>query len=601
MAGIFLYRSIRWAIIALASYLYMNCFDWSYPVFALPVIAAFAYCFSGVASLLVNFFVYALSEPLLLPEREDIATGGIPKDVKVVFFRPIFAKSNPEMDTLLNSMRQDIVNNQEPHKNLKFIVIDNTRDENVKSYTRQRIEELQGEYGKDVVYYFHRSVKCDFFKKLGIYQDAIMLLYEGWTRPGHYTDKKWDAWASGTRNPEIPTWDVIMGDVRALGIETDVEGILAGQPAKINTQERIKVAVISDADNVWPKGQIRKLVAKMVHADNKKYTIYQPSIEISNPNDNGYIKMTTWAREMYGFDPIARWRVYKFAPFYGKGAMFVENYVPQIIKREALHPGKAASHDFQEALYAWSVLLEDVYIMEKTFSNKLAELTRIALWYWGDLETVRQYLLKPFEAGRRAHLFTLLRNIIGPAVFVVWAIGQVLIWRFPVLAQVVEPEMLFRLFAIIVLTSSILPKICSPVMGRFKKKGYSAIYPTLSQKNIFAIIAIAALELVVSVLVHMQDLFYKPIASGRNYIQQATGKAFVWKTGAMSEIETQGASFFKTYFLLRYSVILGLILSVLCITKVLPVPAFILLSPYIASFLLGPAFTWIVARPLKRG
>jgi len=598
MGDIFLHRAVRWILIGFVTYVYSISFEWN-PIFAIFVVGAFAYCFSGVASLLVNFFVYLFTKPLILPEVEGMAKDGIPAEVKVAFFRPIFAKSTPEMDTVLNSMRQDIMNNQEPAKNLKFIVVDNSRDENVKAYTCQRIKEMQGEFGEGVVFYFHRNVKCDFFKKLGIYEDAIMLLHEGWTRPGHYTDKKWEAWTKGTRNPGLPTWDVIMGDVRALGIDGSVEDILAGRPVKVDASARAKVAIVCDADNVWPKGQVRKLVAKMMHPDNKKYTIYQPSIEIANPNENGYIKMTVWAREMYGFDPVARWRIYKFAPFYGKGAMLIENYAPQIIRSEALHPGKAASHDFQEALHTWSVLLEDVYILEKTFSNKLAELTRVASWYWGDLETVRQYLLKPFEAGRKAHLFTLLRNVAGPAIFVFWAMGQILAWEFENLADMSRPDLLFWLFAVIVMSSSILPKIFSPLIGKFKKKCYPVAYLLLSQKNIFAIIAIALFELAASVLIHMQDLFYKPIASLRNYIQQTTGKAFVWKTGAMTEIETANATLLKTYRLLMPSVIVGCILLALVIIGLLPNAAALLLSPYIASFILGPAATWLALKPLK--
>jgi hypothetical protein len=39
-------------------------------------------------------------------------------------------------------MEMDIINNQEPHKNLRFILIDNTRNESVKEYTRKRVKEI---------------------------------------------------------------------------------------------------------------------------------------------------------------------------------------------------------------------------------------------------------------------------------------------------------------------------------------------------------------------------------------------------------------------------------------------------------------------------
>jgi hypothetical protein len=53
------------------------------------------------------------------------------------------------METLLTNMEKDIVNNEEIGGDQKYIVIDNTRDESVKEYTRQRIRELQARFGED--------------------------------------------------------------------------------------------------------------------------------------------------------------------------------------------------------------------------------------------------------------------------------------------------------------------------------------------------------------------------------------------------------------------------------------------------------------------
>ena len=152
---ILLYRLSRWGIIAAVTAVYFSCYQWNL-MYGIIMLVCFAYCFSGVASLVINFLVYFFSKPVVLKEREEIIKNGVPENVNAVFFRPIFAKSNPEIDTLLNSMKQDIINNQEPHRNLKFILIDNTRDESVKEYTRSKIKEMQKEYGDDVVFYFHR-------------------------------------------------------------------------------------------------------------------------------------------------------------------------------------------------------------------------------------------------------------------------------------------------------------------------------------------------------------------------------------------------------------------------------------------------------------
>ncbi len=592
---IILYRLARWGIIAAVTAVYFSCYQWNL-IFCIIMLICFAYCFSGTASLVVNFLVYIFSKPVILNENEDVIKNGIPDDVKAVFFRPIFAKTNPEMDTLLNSMRQDIINNQEPHKNLKFILIDNTRDESVKEYTRNRIKEMQSEFGDNVVFYFHRNVKCDFFKKVGIYQDAIMFLYEGWTRPGHYISNKWREVAKGTRDTANPLFDVILGDIRSLGIEADIDDVTSGKTIKVDRTKRAEIAFVSDADNVWPKGEIRKLVAKIIHPDNSDITIFQPSIELSNPDENLFIKMTSLARLMYGFDMIARWRIYRFAPFFGKGAMRISSYVKEVIKPEVLHPAKAASHDFQEALFSWSVLVEDVYILEKTFSNKLSELMRGALWQRGDMETVQQYLTRKFSAGRKQHLFVLLRNLIGALVFDLWVLGTVVAWYITPLGKIVRGELLFMLFALIVLTGWLLGKFISPILCLYKEKMYH--YEGEIKRSIGVIVLIGFVETILSVVIHFLDLVYRPMAFFENVMKQISGKDYIWKTGAMGEIETANATILQTYKMLKISTIIGICLLVLSLVGAIPPMLVLFLSPYIASFTLGPLAIYFTKQPL---
>ncbi|MDH5174151.1 MAG: hypothetical protein OEW43_02710, partial [Elusimicrobiota bacterium] len=320
-----LYNFSKLVLVIFATCLYFLCFHWN-PLFAILMVSLFAYIVFGVASVMVNFFIYIFTQPLILKEREDVLKDGIPKDIKILFFRPVFAKSVEEMETLIESMKQDIRNNQEKNRNIKFIVIDNTRDEAVKQRTREMIKDLESQFGEDVVFYFHRNPRSDFFKKLGIYQDAIMLLYEGWTRPKTYVGGKWEKWTKGTRNPQEPIFDEIIGDINALGIEGTKEDIINGREVTIREGERPKISIVCDADNVWPRGSIRKIAAKVLHPENGDIVIYQPAIEVSNPNEDSYIRLNVLAREMIKFDPIARWRMYHFSPFYGKGAMQIEGY-----------------------------------------------------------------------------------------------------------------------------------------------------------------------------------------------------------------------------------------------------------------------------------
>ncbi len=600
---VFVYRLIKWALVSILTWLYFISFKWN-TLFAVPMLILFAYCVTGVVTLILNFFIYAFSFPLVLPEDREIIEKGVPANIKVVFFRPIFAKTTAEMNTVLENMRKDIINTKQDNKNnFKFIVIDNTRDAGVKEWTRNRIKALQSEFGEGAVFYFHRNVLCDFFKKVGIYHDAIMLLDEGKTRPYNYQAKIWDVWTKGTRNPALPIWDELLGDLKALGIEDSKEAVLAGQDIRVNKNERIQVSIVSDADNYWQVGQVRKLVAKILYPGNKDFIIWQPSIEITNPEEDRFIQLCSWARRMYEFDPVAKWRLFAFSPFYGKGAMQVDGYTRDIIKSEWLHPGKAASHDFQEALVAWCALCEDVYIYEKSFSNKLAELMRVMQWDWGDLETIKRFLFRKFEAGRKTHLFVLLRRLICCPVYELWLLGMILAWELnrrgnPGLAALDKPHLLLGLFVSIVGIGIIVPKFIAPLVVRKKGKLYQDPVVVIN-KSLVRIIKDGIIETFISNLIHKLDLIYRPPAQVKNFLAQVRNKPFVWKTGAMGEIETANMSLWRFYRALSMSTMIGAVLLLGCLFKVFSPLISLVLSVYIASFLLGPLAIWWTTKPVS--
>jgi len=473
-------------------------------------------------------------------------------------------------------------------------VIDNTRDLNVREYTRKRIHQLQEKYGQDKVFYLHRNHKCDFFKKVGILHDAIMLIYEGWTRPKTYTSEKWAQATAGTRNPDEPIWDEIIGDVKALGIEDSVEDILKGKDVKVTKSSNFKIAVVCDADNFWQEQEFLKIASKVLNPDNEGFVIYQPSIEIVNPRENRFIYLTYLARRMYEFEPIARWRLFGFSPFYGKGVFNLPQYVDQVIKTEWLNPLKAASHDFQEALRAWCVLCEDAFIYERTFSNKLSELKRAAQWGWGDLETVRQFLFKKFQPGRKAHLFVLLRGLITCLVYDVWLVLSVILWQTHLMVPR-HPVLLWVTLATVVILSIIVPKFLAPWVDRKKKRLFSHNLQEFD-KPCAVILKQGVYELVISNLIHKLDLIYKPWAFVQNLIKQIQNKPFVWKTGAMGELETQNMSPLQVYRALWPAPVIGVVILGLIFNGwISNFIAFVLL-PYYSSFLLGPYFIWYTAR-----
>jgi len=530
--------------------------------FSLPLIIKilalllFVYIIYPFCEIFIAFVFALFKKERILPEIEDIAKNGIPEGTNVAMFRPIFAKTNQEMENLLQSMEKDIQNNIEDAKSLKFIVIDNTRDAGVKEYVCRRIKELQQKYGEGTVFYFHRNVECDFFKKLGIYEDAILFLHEGATRPSHYTGKRWEKFAGGTRNPNKPLWDIILGNIKELGIRAEISEVLEGKDIEVDKDKRIKVAFVSDADNVWPKNGIRKMVAKILNPENKNFVIYQPRIEVQPPFKNLYTKISVIKREITGFLPKMRWRIFNFSPFYGKGAMEVSGYIEKVIKAEALHPAKAASHDFQETLFANCCLVEGCVILEGIFSNKISEIKRVSQWRWGDMETVKQFLFRKFSSGRKKHLFVLLRGLIEPIIcdlFILLLLLGVLFFDL----QVVNKNFFYVISALIIFPYLIKPKWL--------------------------------LVLFVSIFLIAVDLTYMPLATLRNYFLQMKGKKFVWKTGAMGEMETRDMTIFNTYWALK-EVILWAVLFLLIsyFWKYFLIPATILL--------IAPAVTWIISR-----
>jgi hypothetical protein len=235
--------------------------------------------------------------------------------------------------------------------------------------------------------------------------------------------------------------------------------------------------------------------------------------------------------------------------------------------------------------------------MEKTFSNKLAELMRGANWQWGDMETVQNYLTRSFEPGRKAHLYVLLGNLIGNPVYAAWVFLQACSWMIPWIAQTQCPRRLFLLFASIVLAGIAVPKFGVPLIARYKERTYPPTSPLICQQNLIKIISIGLTETVAAVLIHMLDLVYKTIALAQNLSKQYGGSAFVWKTGAMSELETANATLVQVYRGLYISTIIGAVLLAGAAFHVFPTVVNVFLLPYTASFLLGPLVIWFTSKP----
>jgi hypothetical protein len=212
------------------------------------------------------------------------------------------------------------------------------------------------------------------------------------------------------------------------------------------------------------------------------------------------------------------------------------------------------------------------------------------------METVGQFIFSKFEPGRKSHLYALLRLLIGNFTFSLWLIGSSISWMVPGLATITRPRLFFSLIGWILILSILIPKFLAPIGNRLKGKTYELEIPE-GEKAIFTILAEGIFATIVSFLIHLLDLVYKPWALIQNLINQIRGRPFIWKTGAMGEIETANVSLYQTYKELFPSTILGISLVFAGILRFFPSFVVIFLSPFIASFLFGPAFIWLTSKP----
>jgi len=245
--------------------------------------------------------------------------------------------------------------------------------------------------------------------------------------------------------------------------------------------------------------------------------------------------------------------------------------------------------------------LEDAYVYEKTFSNKVSELTRGSQWLWGDMETTGQYILKRFSAGRKQHLWTLLRIIIGNPIYVLWLLGSMVAW---IRGDIVNESLLWMLFMGIAAVGIVVPKFFVPYVNRFKKCGYVVTEipgdSDLVTQPVYHLLFVTAYELMMATLIHFLDLVYRPIAVFQNLMKQYTGKEFVWITGAMGELQTANMTLLDTYKSLPISTAFGAVLFLAGLFRIFPVGLTIFLLPYTTAFLLGPLAIWYTAKPVER-
>ena len=558
--------------------LYVNCFYWT-PIFAIIMIILFVFVFINVANTIVNFFVYVNTKPILLPEKNII-----PSEVKSIgVFKSIEANSLFDVQDICAHILKDIENNQIFDSKTKYIILDETKDENISKKIHEEIFLFQQKYGVNKIFYFHRNLKDTINKSWGMFKSIFLLLHEGKTKE------------------EQAFFDLILGDIRALGIDGSVEDILEGKDVKIIEKEKIETAFVSNVLYVWSKGAIEKIISKINHPENKDVVMYRPVLRVYNPRESIYARLYTWDREMCYFEKSAEWRLYKCCPFNGYGAINVSLYVKNVMSQVDYSLRNEIDCHFQAFAKVKTVLLEDVYILKNAYLNKIRELehnlNKVAI----DFNTVKFYFFHKFEVDKRYYFYDLIRKLLWLPAFLLWLVGMTIIFMFKGGIDVASP-IAFLFFCLLVVAGyfSIL-NFLAPVVSQRQEMKCEHIWFGRRIYSLPTIVGFGVIKSVGELFMGLLDVVYFPCIFGFKVAEVIKGKK---RETTVQDIPVHAdfkvEDFWVSYNKLRLAVLFGCVFLVIFLLGIIPWYGFVFLLPFIAAFILGPAMVWYTAKPLPK-
>lgn len=561
-----------------------------HPWLAFYLLLGFIYLTYRVVTHSLSGILGQTSNPMLLPSL----SGHIPNSLTAIsaLVYTVKAHSVQESNEAVDNLKHAFEGNGSDK--LYAIYLSATDKPSVLRQEISAIRVLQEQFGKNRFFLFHRNPRQkNFGHKWGAYQDLFYFLRTGQNRPHNYNQA---ADRKPVRRPNAVAF-AFSEDLCREGVVSDKEaetgtiGDLNGFPFG-----SFQNAIISDFDTIWPKGSIEALIAKAAAPENSDISIFQPIIRFTPPETiYGWIKTRHLPFSI--FADRFFWRRHGMFTFYGKGLIRIEPYCSAVADPEVLAPD-CLSHDFLEAYFLRSALVEDVEILESTPPSYMEDLQREFRWVVGDVKGLAKILgLGPSLAvacglgkqftrvsiGRDVVLRTKAQTVLDAPFFTGWLVA------FTILEAVGRKNIQlfnggrlgFLLFAMAMLIL-LVPRETVNLIPIFLRKDYLRIPVQL----------IAALgDMAVSTVISLQTAFYKTYFVCKAICIEITQATFEWR----SNHSPGRVGLWANIINLKYTVFLGLGWFLWLRDYKLPEP--VLLSPSIVTILalnLGPIIMWFI-------
>lgn len=362
----------------------------------LSTLALLASFWSSYA-LWANLFKYLITavgvrfiKPTTLPEDQE-ACDQITEENYTAILYPVKAGSEDTVHEALRNL-EAALNDFTKQDSVIGIYASDTRDEDLILLEIQEIRKLQENiYGLDRIIYVHRE--SGFGVKWGNVYDVINYFLTGNIVPSAYVGDP----ALGLREANEPIFGFPESLIAAhpeinQGLHNCSPGILGDLNRLFNSQFRLKFMAVSDFDTYWPKGQLRKLLAKAIHPDNSHYSIFSPRGVIQPlGNLTKYSNMFSWISGFLPARQIVDMFFYDRARHGGKGIIRADQY-KEFIELEVVPPD-ALGHDNFETVgdllkgpLGHVAFVHDVSLIDPPEANLLRDHKRMARWGWGDIQ-----------------------------------------------------------------------------------------------------------------------------------------------------------------------------------------------------------------------
>jgi len=361
-----------------------NSIGWRLAVY----VAALLLATSQLAVPLVNWFATLVVVPRALP-RMDFSTG-IPSTSRTLVVVPTFLSTITGIDDLVDALEVRFLANRD--SGLRFGLLTDfpdaaaetlPSDEALLLHARLRVEGLNGQYGGDTFYLFHRPRRWNAGER-------VWMGYE--RKRGKLSDLNW-LLRKGASESATERFSLVVGDSEALA--------------------DTRYVVTLDTDTQLPRDAARELVGTMAHPLNrpgydparqrvcKGYGILQPRVSPSLPGTSRSRYAGLYSGDS-GIDPYTRTVSDVYQDLFGEGSFIGKGIYDVDAFEQALNgrfpENRILSHDLLEGCYARSGLISDVEVFEDHPASYLADVSRHHRWIRGDWQ-IASWLLPWVPVG----------------------------------------------------------------------------------------------------------------------------------------------------------------------------------------------------------